>query len=500
MGKFLKKIVNIIEKLSSKPRIDGLEITGAAVKYSIMEGGDVRTSAVKLSPGIISSGKLADREHFVEALAALKSQISPEKKDKVFRVNVVLPTPLVFTQSFSVPNLNPEEIGESVNLNLEMISPIPKDEANMSAQIISEHDLDYEFFGAFAEKKEVGAYQAALIEAGFIPVSFEFQAVAISRFMKKTSIISKKLVLVFEVSPDGLELFILINGNIYFSYFRSWQSVQGTLPSIPRDVFDGAVVEEIRKVLNFTSGKFGISPDSILILAPGFENEIENVVKENFSLKTGRIISSQIKANPVFYSVVGAAMRWQSDEDNKNLLSINLGGEDLSKAIYDEQILNFVSLWRGILGSVLALLLVAYIAGALFVVSQYKIATANLSDFKPPLDTAKLADLESKSAAFNSMIQEINNVRGASQDFYTPIKHLSDLSAADHITIQSIDINSISSPVNISASAPNYDTVLSFKNALSSDSQFSNVNLPLTQIVTQNNNSVSFDISFNIVQ
>ncbi len=500
IGKIFKKIINLIEKLSSKPRIDGIEITGSAIKYSYFDGLTARTVAVKLSPGVVVGGKLSDKDNFSAALLALKGQIMPEKRESIFRVNVVLPTALVFTQSFSVPNLNPDEVAESVNLNLQMISPIPKEDANMSAQLISEHDLDYEFFGAFADKKEIGSYQSALTAAGFVPVSFEFKAVSLSRFIRNTSVVPSKLVLVFELSADGIELFILISGNVYFSYFRSWQSIQGNSQSISKELFDMTVIEEVRKVLNFTSGKFGVSPDSVLILAPGFESEVSDILKTNFNLKTSPIVSSKLNAQPIFYSTIGAAMRWQSEEDNKNLLSINLGGEDLTKAIYNEQILNFVSLWRGILASVLSLVLLAYIGGAVFVVDQYKLAMANLDEFKPPLDETKLANLIGEANTFNSMVSEIAGVRGSNQDFYTPIKHVSDIANANNIKVLSIGVTSLSSPITLSANAASYELVLNFKNAISADPMFTNVDLPLTQINTQSDNSVDFSISFNLKQ
>lgn len=494
--KIFRKIVGFFEKLSSRPRIDGIEITTSALKYAFFEEGEVKTVAVKLPPGVIADGKIADKGQMVASLKRLRGFLLPPNKDDVLRVNVVLPASLVFTQSFSVPNVNPGELEESVNLNLQMISPIPKEEANMSAQVVSVRDFNYEFLGAFADKKEIDDYQAALTEAGFAPVSFEFQAIALSRFLRKTFEVSKDLILVFGLSSEGIDLFLMKDGNIYFSYFKPWRSIQGSSPSISKDVLESVVTEEIRKVLNFASGKFGVSPTSVMFLAPGFEKEISTIVGSVFGLKSAPIVSSRMKIPPIFYSTAGAAMRWQRDDENGGFKTINLGGEDLSKAIFYEQVINFLSLWRGIIAGALSVLLMAYIVGAIFVINQYKAISANIADFKPPLDEAKLAALVDKASAFNGTVAELSSIRGANQDYYTPLKHLLDVSSKNQVKILSISITSLSAPVSFTANATSYDAVLSFKNALSSDSMFKNIDVPLTQIITESDNSVNFSVTF----
>ncbi len=495
MTNFLKKSLDLLEKLSSKPRIDGLEITNGAIKYAYFEDGHPKTVAVKLPPGIIVAGKLVDQAQFAEVLAALKALLFPERKRKTFRVNVVLPTELVFTQGFSVPNLNPGELEESIGLNLQMISPIPEEEANMSAQIISEHDFNYDFFGVFTEKKEVDRYQVSLANAGFRPVSFEFEALSLTRFIRKNALAGKNLTLVFELSSDGLELFLLKNGNVSFSYFRSWLSVQGAQTSIPREVFDRTIAEEMQKVLNFSSGKFGTSPDGVLFLAPGFEAEMGKIIGERFSLKASPITSPSADVRPAFYSTIGAALKWLDGDETDSLRSINLGGEDLSRAIYEEQIINFVSLWRGILGGVLALIFLAYIGGALFTVNQYQSVSANVANFKPPLNEGQLSDLIAKADTFNAMVSQFRSIEESSRDFYSPLKHLADLAKTGGVAIQSIGISSLTSPITISANAPSYSAVLQFKDTVSADPAFASIDLPLTQIITQGNNSVNFSMT-----
>ncbi len=496
-NRIFQRTLAFFEKLSSKPRIDGMEITATAVKYAFFEGEEVKTAAVKLPPGTIVAGKVADRGQLIAGLERLKGLVMPPRKGGVFRVNVVLPTSLVFTQSFLVPNVGPQELEESVNLNLQMISPIPKEEANMSAQIVSEHDFNYEFLGAFASKKEIDSYQSALSETGFAPVSFEFQALSLARFMRKTSVVAKDLVLVFELSGEGIDLFLVKEGNIYFSYFRSWQSIQGNAPAISKEVLESVVIEEIRKVLNFSSGKFGISPASVMFLAPGFEQEIAAIVANVFNMKSAPIVSAQMKISPVFYATAGAAMRWRDDRENTNFKAINLGGEDLSRAIYEEQVLNFLSLWRGIIAGALAVLLAAYAGGAIFVINQYNAVNADVKAFKPPLDEAKLADLINKANSFNATVAELASIRGSNQDYYSPLRHVLDLSIQNQVKITSINVTSLTSPISLTASAPSYDVVLAFKNALAADRMFSNVDVPLTQIITQSNNSVTFSVSFS---
>jgi hypothetical protein len=496
MKDFIKKIIFFLEKLSSKPRIDGLQLSEGSLEYAYLEYGQPKTAALRLPPGVFKKNKLEQPDQLLEALKQIHQAVMPDEPNKILRVTLVLPASMVYVQSFNVPNVGEERLKETATLNLQMISPISVSQANMSAQVISETPDRYEMLGAFADKNIVNQIKDILIQAGFAPVAFEFPALSITRLIRESATPGQKSALTFQVSSEGIDLFILKNGELYFDYFRSWESIQGEDRSISREVFDGVVTDEARKVINFSLSRFNETPAQALIIAPGFEAQIGGILEKNFNLKAVPLALNGI--TPVFYAALGAAFRGKLEVGKDgDLKVINLGGESLMRTIYNEQILNFIALWRNITAGVFAVLLLVFIFAASFLVSQYKGLSTQLTDFSAITNQKELADLVGKTEEFNSLVAAVRTVRSSVPPWYEVLNHLEKVSSANSIKITSMDISSLSAPVSAFGTAADYNAALAFKNALSADPSFINVNMPLTQITpVPNSNSVSFNITF----
>ncbi len=494
MKKFFEKIKFFLEKLSSKPQFDGLQISESALEYVFIGLDKPRTIALRLPPGIFKNNKLQEPNQFLESLNKLHQLAAPEEPERMLRVTLVLPSGSVYTQSFNIPNVGEERIKETVALNLQMISPIPIADANMSAQLIAETPDRYDLLGAFTDKNTVNQLKDLLIQAHFAPISFEFPALALARLIRRSVKSNQKSVLVFQISSDGLDFFILRNDYLHFNYFRSWQSIQGEERSISRSVFDEVTMEEVKKVINFSMSRFGDAPGEALIIAPGFELEVVGLLEKNFGIKANPLVLSQV--TPVFYVALGAALRGKMALEEEELKVINLGGESLAKTIHNEQVLEFISLWRNITVGVFVILLIAFISAASFLVAQSKSLTARLADFSSSGSQKELVDLNAKAAEFNNLVGTIKSVRGALLPWYELLSHLGDLANASKIKMKSLDVSSIGAPVNVFGAAPDFNTALNFKNALMADPVFTNVSLPITQIVIAADNTASFNLSF----
>lgn len=492
--KFFTKIGFFLEKLSSKPRIDGLQIGDSSLEYVFLEYDKPKTTSLRLPPGIFRNGKLQEPNRISELLNKLHQLVSPEEPERIFRITVVLPASLVYTQSFNIPNVGEERIKETVTLNLQMISPIPIAAANMSAQVIGETPDRYDLLGAFVDRNQITQLKDLLMQAHFVPVAFEFPALALTRLISRVAKMDQGSILVFQVSGDGLDIFILRQGNLYFNYSRSWQSIQGEARSIARSVFDEVVVEEARKVINFSMSRFNEVPAGAVIIAPGFESEITDLLSKSFNLKIMPLVLNQ--TTPAFYAAFGAALRSKIESEDRELKVINLGGESLAKTIYDEQILNFLSLWRNITVGVFTVLLVVFIFAASFLVTQSKNLATQLAGFSSSGSQKELTDLRSKAAEFNALVATIKTVRGKSSPWYELLSHLGEVADGGRVKLNGVDISSLGSPVNIYGTAADYNSVLNFKNILMSDKTFMNVNLPITQISIAADNTASFNLSF----
>ena len=494
MDNLFKRIKSLLDKLSSKPRIDGLQLSDAGLEYVFFEYEKPKTVALRLPPGILKNGKLEDSAQFLGYVKKLHDMILPNEPEKMLRVTVALPAALVYTQSFNIPNVGADKIKETAELNLQMISPIPVANANMGAQIIGETPDRYDLLGAFVDKNDTGRFRDLLAQGGFSPVALEFPALALTRVIDQLTKLNQNSTLVAHVSSEGLSIIILRNGKLYFNYFRSWQSIQGDARAISRPVFDAEVIDEVRKVINFSVSRFHETPSGAFVVAPGFESEIVGLLEKNFGLRAVPLVLNDIA--PVFYVALGAALRGRMELGEGELKIVNLGGEDLVNNIYNDQILNFLSLWRNIIVGVFSIMLVTFILAASFLVSRSKDLANQLNEFTYSGRQQELADLTAKVSEFNTLVSTIKSVRGNSLPWYDVLNHLGNVAEASHVKLKSVNILSLNSPISLFGTAADYNTVLDFKNTLSSDPEFLNVNLPLTQISIAPDNSVSFNLSF----
>jgi len=128
--------------------------------------------------------------------------------------------------------------------------------------------------------------------------------------------------LVFFLSSDGVNLFLQRNESLYFDYFRSWHSMQGESMEIPRIVFDGVVAQEIQKVINFTLSKFQETPEQVVLIAPGYERELQSFISERFALPVVPLELKERNVQPAWYVAFGAALRGQVDRTKDTAISL----------------------------------------------------------------------------------------------------------------------------------------------------------------------------------
>jgi Tfp pilus assembly protein PilN len=221
---------------------------------------------------------------------------------------------------------------------------------------------------------------------------------------------------------------------------------------------------------------------------------VSNLLEKSFGIHAVPFVLDQV--SPQFYASLGAALRSREKAESGEFDIINLGGEDLEKAIYEEQILNFISLWRNITVSIFIVLLVSLIFADSFLVGQSRNLTGQLAAFSVSGTQKEIAGLSAKASEFNGLVSTIKSVRSTVSPWYDYLSLLNNLADSNKIKIRSLSISSIGAPITLFGSATDYNAALNFKNVLSSNGSFSNVSLPITQITIASDNTASFSVTF----
>jgi len=492
---FFQKASSVLDRLSSKPVIGGLQVTNAAVSYARLEKGVPQTFSLRFPPGVFEGGKVVAEDQLVEVLKKLHAMIVPGKEAEIVQVTMSLPAETVFTQSFEVPNINREKLDETASLNLQMISPLPLKDAYMSWETITETPERFELLGAFTEKQALDILAHAFRVAGFYAVAFEFPSLSLTRLLTGLTSLPPTSVLLLHVSADGVNLSIIRKNRLSFDYFRSWKSIQGESRQISRDLFDQVIAEEAQKVAYFALSRFQETVSRVFFVAPGFEKEIGGVLQTRLSLPAAPFPVPSGAPAPVWYVPWGAALREMSPLKNEH--PINLNYESSADVFFEQHAVNFVILWRNILSVVLAFFLIVYAISSSFLANQLRTVQNRLSASKSEVNQQELSSLTGQAASFNAMVAALKAEPREVNVWYSLLTELSSVASANDVVLDRIDAPSFSGPIEIIAHTSDNTKVVAFKSALEGTKGFSNVDLPLLGIQQTASNSVSFSISFN---
>jgi len=496
-SRIAQKIKYFLERLSSKPNIGGLLITDGALQFLSIEAGNVRPLTIKLPYGVIREGRVLDVQKFRDALMQLHGALSNDAR-MIIPLTIVLPSSGVYTQSFSVPNIGVDKLKESANLNIQMISPMAPEHSYMSWQVARETQDQFELLGAFVDRAFVDTIRQILEESRFSPVAFEFPSLSLARLIALADMTGEKPALLVSISSDGMNLSIVKNKSLYFDYFKSWGSIQGEKKEITKDYFESVVAEEFQRVMNFSTSKFRESPERVFLVTPGFEEGMQKFVQTRFGLPTVLFSIPSWNISPSWYTVIGAALRESASYrfgDAINFIPLTSGDFFLR-----EQTIRFIYLWRGISVAVLGILFIFFAGSAYTIGGELSKTRSHLAIFSANVPKEELARLESDVTIFNSLVKNISFVETTKKQWPLFFSRIQAVTKAGGITIDKIEVGNVNDPITMLAHGTDTNAIVSFKNLLSKEKDFTEINFLVSQIASREDGSVGFQISFKFTR
>ncbi len=492
---FFQKIIFLFERLSSKPELGGIHISNLGVQYVSVSAGTYKTFSFRFPPGVIKDGHIEDISQLTSVFRALHDAILPDKPNQKLQAVISIPGAIVYTQSFSIPNVGEDKLNDSAMLNLQMISPIPPQTAYMSWQMLEDEADKYDLLGAFVESSVIDAFRSALIDANFRPVAFEFPSLSIARLISRSADTKEKNVILLQISSDGINLAIIRKNRLHFDYFRSWHSIQGEESQISREKFDQVIVEEVKKVVNFSLSKFKVKIDFALVVAPGFEDNVKSVISKNFDFNVAPLVMDANNISSSWYVALGSALR-ESIGMGRNEPYINLNKETSEDLFFEEHVLGFIGLWRNAFAIIFGFFFLVFAVTFGFMSSQESMLSQNILSSKAQINQTEYNSLMQKSANFNEIVTALQSEKRNVLFWDKFMEDFTALAKTRNITIQKISASSETAPISVSAISPDNASVISFKNQLIEDKRFINVAVPLLDVKDLSDGSVGFTLSF----
>jgi len=490
----LKTLRKLTRKLSPPLPVGGLQVTDFAVRYIQIKGDKILRASMKLKPGVVEEGKLINIQAFSLVMSELHRRVSSNPR-RIVSVVLALPIRDVYIQPFSVPRVASTEFEEAADLNAKMTSPIDVSNSYYGWQrIMGDDDVrdDVKVLGAFVSKDVADGFINALENTGFGIAAVEFSSMSIVRNIAQSSVIEPgKPYIAVDVTSEGMNFIAVRKGVPHFHYLHSWREIQQEGRTISFEDFKSSLDSELNKVINFFVTHWaGEAIKDIIIITPTFSEEIRGLLEAKFKKLNTKILQ------PAELSVaMGAAMRGNMPRSED--VEISLASLSALGVFERQQVINFVRIWRNVFITAFGFLLAVFVVANIFVRQEAnKIAMETGSVLEDP-NTGEFEVLEARAEEFNNLVGLVSTFRSQGHTFSPLLIKMDELSG-DDINITRLAFTSIDSPVRINGDAVSQDAAVAFKNRIVEQSQFENVDLPLSNL-SDGGNVVSFTLTFNIV-
>ena len=491
--KIFTKLERLSRRISPPVPIGGLHITDFAVRYAGFRGGAYFGESIRLQPGIVENGKIKNGDAFSSVIHELKKRVFPNK-NKPVSVVISLPIRDVYIQTFSTPKVVESGFGEAADLNARMISPINVDEAYYGWQRISDGiniDVDTKMLGAFVQKSIADGFVEAVETAGFGIAAVEFESMSLARSINQEKLVNtQKPYVIVQIATEGISIVIVRKGVPHFHYFHSWRDIQGDEKTISIDNFTFTLGDELERVINFYLTHWSGEPlENVIVITPSFTEEISKLTSEKFSNLKIQIVDPS-KAN----AVLGAALRGATPRGEDT--EISLASLSALEIFERQQVKNFVRIWRNVFVTSFAFLLALFVGTNIFLRSEVRdiIEERDVLAAHPGME--EFTELSEKAAAFNRLVEAVAQIEAEGVRPSSFLLKLNEIAGAE-IELVRVSFDPHDFSVSINGLAPNEASAVAFKNRVSGESNFYDVNLPLQNISTSIEGT-SFTLSFKI--
>ena len=496
-----KKIIESVQKLLwPKVNIAGLEIKEGSIRIAKLDDGKLSQAAIVLGPGIIENGEIADKARLAENLRSLHGQFG--KPDEKIPVIALVPSINIYTQVFNLPILSKGNLEEAAQLNLQSISPIDWNASYADWQQIGEQEKEgkAELLGAFASKSVLDGYAKAVFAAGFIPVAVEFPALAIARTIKELAagVDLENPQVVLNVGSDGINFMVLKRGNLYFDYFTPWKLIQEESHA-GREIlftdFKDTIVREIKKVANFYGSRADGKLEKLILITQALEKEISELIQEHFHFEVVELALREFPDLPSsWFGVLGSALRGRLSRPEDNLISLSAVGTETG--YFQEEMLNFIKVWRNIFVASLGFLALIFILTDSFLARNSVNLENQLQEVVQAPEGAEVLQLQKNVQSFNKLVDKALAAKEKSAH-WSPFFYKINSLIGSKISLTRIFVDAEQKSALLIGKTDDQATVVNFKNSLIQEG-FKNVSLPLSNIVVNADKTVSFTITFSL--
>ncbi len=493
MNQFWLKLLSWVR---IRQAIGGLEISDGVLRYAKWNGSAWMTSALRLPPGILSGGRVQDKAGFLAALTEFRGQILNGRKGAL-DVVASLGSMNVYSQVFSLPLIEGQNLEKAIQLNLQMSSPDKSKESYSGWQTIGEDQaaVRLEILSAFVSKEVVDELNGLLKQAGFMVHSLEPRAFSVARAVRVLGdgFDAKGSYLCVVLDEEGMEFIVLRRNQLYFQYFMSWSDVAQGEKEVSDERFRSALLRSFNQVFNFYTSHWGEPLTAVWLAGSALRDKVLETLQPNFQLPFQDLRLRDMELDPEWLVVLGSALRGylpQAEDKEISLLGISAQEE-----FREHQILNFLGFWNVLLPVSLSVMLLV-LGGADFFLRSSAEDLKERVVASSGTQVQEMNALQARLTQFNRSVTLIDQVMRETPPLYRILDSLIQIMRQNRITPVRLTMNG-SGSANLNAMADSEENIAAFAEALRGNARYSNVNYPLNEIRSSPQGS-SFTMTFSI--
>lgn len=529
MGFWNKKIINLDDKYF------GLDISDFSVKvFQLEKNGDIDRilsyNSKDIKAEYIENGKIINKEKVSEIIKeAIKT--SGPKRINTNKVVCSIPESKVFLRTISIPEIDQEEAGEAIKWEIEASIPLSVEQVYFDWKFLDKKNGKQNVLTVAVAKEFVDNLVDVLEYSGLSVHGFEMESIAVARSLIKKDSQKKDSCLIVDIGGEKTS-FIIAEGSspcftssIPFSSSIITETISSSLGvsrkeaekikisegignlSDGNSVFNAIesllenLAVEIEKTIDFYQNMSKDKEDikKIIItggganlggLIPYFTTRLSREVSfgspwEN--LNFGKNLPIINKVDSVrFATVIGLAMYDINDDSKLNLIPPQRK-ESIQKNIHLKSVIRSeIFLTAMMLVSFIVLFSFKYILNYdMQAISQEKSENAE-----------QFAIIKKYDDQFDQINKQLSDVRKVKDNQFYWSKLFIKLS---EIVFPGIVVESFSNDdyiISLSGNASTRDNLILFKEKLAKDECFSEVDLPLSDLVGKND--IKFTINFKV--
>lgn len=500
----MNRMVNILASrllafVSPEPDIGGLEIGDNLIRYAFLRGQEIKTAFVRLPPGVLESGRIADAARFRQILEELRQKITPSRTKKIYVV-VSIPENVLYAHVFTLPAMANENLREAVELNLQIVSPSDYAEVYADWQRLGEGTNEagqIEILGAFAPRGAVDEFIASLGALNFVAVAIEPGGLALARVLDIKNEERLRGALAVRLTGDGLTFFIVRRGYLYFSRFVPWPSAE-----MKKILLEEMIVREVGRVVTFYASHWPGALGVILYRAPTpvIGEIMRRSLEGKFSAPVhplGTFLWPALgkAGKEEFLIAVGSALRGRKASSRDRIL--NIMSEAGRQEFRRQELFNFLRVWRTAALTILVFFIGVFALADIFLVRLTSTLILRQAQERPVVGRAESREMEDAKARVNRMVALTRTIRERRRSMSALLGILRD-EATSEIIMERIFVQGENLPLVINAKAPTEQSIVTFKENLAQNPAFTGIDLPLSGIARTAEGTLSFSVSVKV--